>query len=64
MIFAVVKQLEQLQIKSRNISEASMGFESMTSALLYQLSYEAHWDQAKSEFSLYLFYEESLMMCI
>ena len=64
MVFTVVKQLEQLQRKSRKISEASMGFESMTSALLYQLSYEAHWEQVKSEFSLYPLYEESLMMCI
>ena len=37
-----------------------------TGAMLYQLSYEAlyNWKQVKSKFNLYLFYEESEMMCI
>ena len=44
--FAVVKQLKQPQRKSRKNSEASMGFEPMTSApdtgaILYQLRYQA-----------------------
>ena len=45
MIFLVVKQLKQLQRKPRNNSEASTGFGtcdlSDSSAMLYQLSYEA-----------------------
>ena len=56
VIFAVVKQLKQLQRKPRN-SKASTGFEPMTSAnlpMLYQLSYEAVFE---SEFSLYPLYE-------
>ena len=43
MIFAVVKQLKQLQRKPRKKSEASTGFGTCdlcdTSAMLYQLSY-------------------------
>ena len=36
-----MKQLKQLQRKPRKNSEASTGFQPMTSAMLYQLSYEA-----------------------
>ena len=38
VIFAVVKQLKQLQRKARNKSEARTGFEPMTSAILVQCS--------------------------
>ena len=33
LIFAVVKQLKQLQRKTRKKSETSMGFETMTSTI-------------------------------
>ena len=43
VIFAVVKQLKQLQRKPRKKSEAPLGFKPMTSVIpvRYQLSYEA-----------------------
>ena len=52
VILAVVKQLKQLQRKPRKNYVASTGFAGThdlhdTSAMLYQLIYEASWKQAR-----------------
>ena len=39
-----------------------MFFWGFTGAMLYQLNYEACWEQVKSEFNLYPLYEESEML--
>ena len=60
-----MEQLKQLLKKPRKKSEASIGFDLRdTGAMLYQLSclYEALLEdrkQVKSEFNLYLLYEDS-----
>ena len=67
VIFAVMKQLKQLQRKPRKKSEASTGFEPMTSAIPVRCStnwaMKPRWKQVKSEFNLYTLYEEN-EMCI
>ena len=67
VIFAVMKQLKQLQRKPRKKSEASTGFEPMNFIILMQHStnwaMKPRWKQVKSEFNLYTLYEEN-EMCI
>ena len=54
--------------KAQKKSEASTGFEPMTSAIPVQCSnirpMKPCWKQVKCEFNLYPLYEESEMMCI
>ena len=69
VIFAVLKQLKQLQRKPRKKnSEALTWFKPMTSAISVwcsaNWSMKPCWKQVKSEFNLYPSYEESEMICI
>ena len=62
-IFAVVSQLQQLQIKPRKNSEASMGFEPMTSAIPVRCSTDwamaPRGKQVMCELNLYVLYKEN-----
>ena len=67
MILTVMKQLEAVTNKAQK-KMAPTGFEPMTSAIPVRCStnwaMKPCWKQVKSEFNLYLLYEENDMMCI